>query len=211
MNTITIFVSWVPLVLPLCGAVRRALGRLQFFCIWFALCGQSGLWHSECCTNVKMNETCRSHLQDMLWRQRTSVVLYCVAFSRSQLSSGTSQNVGPCALANSAVQTLFGVSVGVMLLLESSISVNRGRHLEVHFWLCSSVGRVTSICAVALQRNTKQKPSTNTTQTPLLCLWRLRGLSGQFKSFTTVAMLLTTTHEFCCFSHSVVDKQRGFT
>ena len=31
MNTITIFVSWVPLVLPVCGAVRRALGRLQFF------------------------------------------------------------------------------------------------------------------------------------------------------------------------------------
>ena len=158
-----------------------------------------------------MNETCRSHLQDMLWRQRTPVVVYCLACPRSQLSCGTSQNVGPFALATSAARTKLGVSVGVMLLLESSDAVNIGRHLEVQFWLRSSVGRVTPICAVALQRNTKQKPSTNTTQTPLLCLWRLRGRSGQLKSFTTVAMPLTTTNEFCCFSHSVVDKQRGFT
>ena len=88
----------------------------------------------------------------MLWIQRTSVVVSCLAYPRSQRPCGTSQNVGPFAFANSAAQTKLGVSVGVMLLLESSDVVNSGRHLEVQFWLRSSVGRATPICAVALQR-----------------------------------------------------------
>ena len=52
VNTITTFNTWMPLVLPLCDAVRRALGRLQFFLQLACFVGQSGLWHSECRTNM---------------------------------------------------------------------------------------------------------------------------------------------------------------
>ena len=53
VNTITIFVSWVPLVLLVCGAVRRALARLQFFCIWFALLA------SQVCGTQSVAPTCK--------------------------------------------------------------------------------------------------------------------------------------------------------
>ena len=161
VNTITTFNTWMPLVLPLCGAVRRALGCLQFFCIWLALlasqvCGTHSV--APTCKLTKLAGFIAGHV--MATTNICGRLLSCLSTFATTMWVFTKRwTICFGEFCGRNVVSRFGgghVVFGVVRRCQHC------RHLEVQFWLCSSVGRVTPICAVALQRNTKQKPSTNT-------------------------------------------------
>ena len=164
MHTITIFVSWVPLVLPLCGAVRRALGRLKFFCIWLAL-----LASQVCATNRVLHQ--RVNERNLQVSSAGHVVettnicgrFLCCLFTFATVVWVFTKRRTICFGEFCSPDEVGRFGKGSCCCWSRPTLSTLCRHLEVQFWLCSFVGRVTSICAVALQRNTKQKPSTNTT------------------------------------------------
>ena len=117
----------------------------------------SGLWHSECYQRVNERNLQVSSAGDVV--ETTHIcgrLLSCLSTFATVVWVFTKRR-----------SVCFGEFcspdevAGVMLLLESSDAVNSGRHLEVQFWLRSSVGRVTPICAVAFKgtRNRNRRPT----------------------------------------------------
>ena len=171
VNTITIFVSWVPLVLPLCGSVRahQIVSSVLFFCISVCIVSQSGLCHKHSVAPTskltKLAGFSAGHV--MATTNICGRLLSCLStFATTMWVFTKRRTICFGEFCGPNVVERFGgghVVFGVVRRCQHC------RHLEVQFWLCSSVGRVTSICAVALQRNTKQKPSTNTKKRLFVC------------------------------------------